>query len=140
MENGYDQKIIEMLRKTKTPMDIEKIRVEVKIGNWNTALNHCLALLISQKISGVKTSKSWVFWAQEKAEKADAAKVLQAQTAPALDHPKICPSDDELDNEISSLFAAEEINSIAKPMGVYAIFNRLKVSKNDFQNPYLIKV
>jgi hypothetical protein len=45
---------------------------------------------------------------------------------------KICPSDDELDNEISDLLAVEEINSIAKPMGVYAIFNRLKAAKNDW--------
>ena len=62
MENNYDQKIIETLEKTETPLDIEKIRLEVGIGNWNTALAHCLGLLVAKKINGFKTSKSWVFW------------------------------------------------------------------------------
>lgn len=63
MENNYDQKIIQLLENASTPMDIEKIRVEAGIGNWNTALKHCLELMVTKKISGQKTSKSWVFWA-----------------------------------------------------------------------------
>jgi hypothetical protein len=62
MENNYDKKIVEMLEKATQPMDIEKIRVDIGIGNWNTALKHCLELVISGKIKGTKTSKSWVFW------------------------------------------------------------------------------
>ncbi|MGA2682219.1 MAG: hypothetical protein ABSF44_10530 [Candidatus Bathyarchaeia archaeon] len=66
MENNYDQKIIQFLETAENPMDIEKIRIEVGIGNWNTALKHCLELLVAKKISGQKTSKSWVFWATSK--------------------------------------------------------------------------
>jgi hypothetical protein len=66
MENNYDKKILEMLENTDKPTDIEKIRLEVGIGNWNTALAHCLGLLVAKKINGVKTSKSWVFWGLEK--------------------------------------------------------------------------
>jgi len=62
MEYNYDEKIVEMLEKAVQPMDIEKIRVEIGIGNWNTALKHCLELIIAGKIKGQKTSKSWVFW------------------------------------------------------------------------------
>jgi hypothetical protein len=32
------------------------------IGHWNTALNHCLELMLEGKIKGAKTSKGWVFW------------------------------------------------------------------------------
>jgi hypothetical protein len=64
MENHYQEKIIEMLKKANQPMDIEKIRVDVGIGNWNTALKHCLELLIAKKIKGQKTSKSWIFWVE----------------------------------------------------------------------------
>ena len=58
----YQEKIIEFLSNVKEPTDIEKIRIEAGIGNWNTALKHCLELLISKKICGTKTSKSWIFW------------------------------------------------------------------------------
>ena len=43
-------------------MDVEKIRLECKIGNWNTALKHLLELQYDGIIQGTKTSKSWVFW------------------------------------------------------------------------------
>ncbi len=66
MEKGYDEKILSLLEKTDTPTDTEKIRLEVGIGNWSTALAHCLGLLMAKKISGVKTSKSWVFWSKNR--------------------------------------------------------------------------
>ena len=62
MENAYQQKIVQVLEKAPQALDIEKIRVEAGIGNWNTALKHCLELFIAKKITGQKTSKSWVFW------------------------------------------------------------------------------
>jgi hypothetical protein len=65
MENHYDEKIIEALEKAIQPLDIEKIRVDCGIGNWNTALKHALELVISGKIRGQKTSKSWIFWIEK---------------------------------------------------------------------------
>jgi len=62
MEYSYQEKIIQTLENAVEPLDIEKIRVEAGIGNWNTALKHCLELLIARKIKGMKTSKSWIFW------------------------------------------------------------------------------
>lgn len=62
MENGYSEKIMKVLERASQPLDIEKIRIESCIGNWNTALKHCLELVLENKISGVKTSKSWIFW------------------------------------------------------------------------------
>jgi len=55
-------KIFNFIKASDQPVDVEKIRKACKIGNWNTALKHCLELLIEGKIKGQKTSKSWVFW------------------------------------------------------------------------------
>lgn len=66
MENAYQHKIVETLENASEPLDIEKIRVNAGIGNWNTALKHCLELLIAKKISGQKTSKSWIFWIEKR--------------------------------------------------------------------------
>jgi predicted Zn-ribbon and HTH transcriptional regulator len=62
MENTYKEKILSLINEATEPLDIEKIREACGIGNWNTALKHCLELVLENKISGVKTSKSWVFW------------------------------------------------------------------------------
>jgi len=62
MEEGYEEKILAFLSEAAEPVDVEKIRVACNIGNWNTALKHCLELLIQGKVRGQKTSKSWVFW------------------------------------------------------------------------------
>jgi hypothetical protein len=59
---NYKDQILQVLSQKELPCDVEKIRVAVGIGNWNTALHHLLELYIDGKISGQKTSKSWVFW------------------------------------------------------------------------------
>ena len=61
----YEQRIIETLQNALEPLDVEKIKVKANIGNWNTALKHCLQLMISKKIRGIKTSKSWIFWIEK---------------------------------------------------------------------------
>jgi hypothetical protein len=59
----YKRAILQRVAAASQPLDVERIRVESNIGNWQTALKHCLELLQEGKIQGVKTSKSWVFWA-----------------------------------------------------------------------------
>lgn len=65
MENRYPEKIIAYLETATQPMDVEKIRVDLRMGNWNTVLKHCLQLVMEKKISGLKTSKSWIFWIEK---------------------------------------------------------------------------
>ena len=65
MVKKYEEKILTFLNKTTEPIDVEKIRIACGIGNWNTALTHCLDLLIQGKIKGQKTSKSWIFWTHQ---------------------------------------------------------------------------
>jgi hypothetical protein len=62
MTNDYKEKILEYLKKATEPADVEKIRIACGIGNWNTALKHCLELHSQGTIQGQKTSKGWVFW------------------------------------------------------------------------------
>ena len=63
--NNYNERILGVLNQAVQPMDVEKIRSEAGIGHWNTALSHCLELLVNKQISGTKTSKSWVFWIEK---------------------------------------------------------------------------
>ncbi len=62
MTKNYEEKILTFLTQTPEPVDVEKIRTACGIGNWNTALTHCLDLLVQEKIQGQKTSKGWIFW------------------------------------------------------------------------------
>jgi hypothetical protein len=79
MENQYAEKIVQVLEKAENPMDIEKIRIETGIGNWQTALKHCLELMIAKKIKGQKTSKSWVFWIRPNALQGDPVEEAPAE-------------------------------------------------------------
>jgi len=63
----YAKAILQVLGRAPHPMDVEKIRVACKIGNWQTALRHCLELLHEGRIEGTKTSKSWIFSPKSKA-------------------------------------------------------------------------
>lgn len=45
---------------------------------------------------------------------------------------KISPSDEELEDEILAVLESEKIDSTTSPMGVYAIYNRLRASKKDW--------
>jgi len=62
MTSNYQEKILTFLGQVTQPTDVEKIRASCGIGNWNTALTHCLELLVQDKIQGQKTSKGWTFW------------------------------------------------------------------------------
>jgi hypothetical protein len=59
------ESVLAFVNEAAEPVDVEKIRIHCGIGNWNTALNYCLELLLGEKIKGQKTSKSWVFWTHE---------------------------------------------------------------------------
>jgi hypothetical protein len=56
------QRIIQHLKTANMPVHVEDIRASCKIGNWNTALKHCLELVLSKQIKGERTSNGWIFW------------------------------------------------------------------------------
>jgi len=61
----FRDRILQALSQRDIPCDVEKIRVAVGAGNWNTALHHLLELLIDEKICGQKTSRGWIFWKKQ---------------------------------------------------------------------------
>jgi hypothetical protein len=65
--NSINQRIIEHLKIEETPAHVELIRASCRIGNWNTALKHCLELMLSKQIEGKRTSNGWIFWVNEEA-------------------------------------------------------------------------
>jgi len=67
MVEEYKEKILNFLAEARAeePVDVEKIRVACGIGSWQTALKHCLELLLQGRIKGQKTSKSWIFWIEK---------------------------------------------------------------------------
>jgi hypothetical protein len=63
------QRIIDHLKTADLPVHVEDIRISCGIGNWNTALKHCLELVLSKQIQGKRTSNGWIFWISKEAEK-----------------------------------------------------------------------
>jgi len=62
------QHILTCIESSKLPLGVENIRTAAKIGNWNTALKHCLELFVDGKINGQRTSKGWIFWPKREAK------------------------------------------------------------------------
>ena len=62
-----NQRIIQHLKANDVPSHVEDIRVSCAIGNWNTALKHCLELLLAKQIEGQRTSNGWIFWTNREA-------------------------------------------------------------------------
>ena len=56
------RKVLALLRRYEQPCDVEKIRREAGIQNWNSVLRHCLELYMDGEVNGLKTSRGWVFW------------------------------------------------------------------------------
>lgn len=66
MQNtSYRERILNILSKATMPLDVEFIRVEAEIKNWQTAISHLLQLVIEGKICGQKTTKGWIFWMEK---------------------------------------------------------------------------
>jgi len=62
---NYKKKVLHVLRNSSMPMDIENVRVKAGIKSWVTSKSVLLELLCEGKISGQKTTKSWIFWVDQ---------------------------------------------------------------------------
>lgn len=65
MLNDYPQKIIQVLKDAKEPLNIGKIMRLVDIRNWQTAKALCLDLAFDGKIQAEKTRNGFVFWVEK---------------------------------------------------------------------------
>ena len=59
------QKIVEVLADAKMPMDVEKVRVQTGLKNWESTKSILLEMVLSGHIDGQKTTKGWIFWLGE---------------------------------------------------------------------------
>jgi hypothetical protein len=56
---------MQIVDESSIPIACENVRKLAGIKNWQTCLKHLLELTVAGKIKGMKTSKSWIFWAVE---------------------------------------------------------------------------
>lgn len=72
--NRYKERILQVVKDARQPIDPENVRVRAGISNWQTALKHLLALALEGKIEALKTTKSWIFFANIKPKSEQAEK------------------------------------------------------------------
>lgn len=59
---SHHQKIVEVLAEAKMPMDVENVRLQTGLKNWESTKSILLELVIQGRIAGQKTTKGWIFW------------------------------------------------------------------------------
>ena len=64
MRCEYKAKVMQVLKDSKIPMDIENVRTRVGMRSWLASKSVLLELLYEGEIAGEKTTKSWIFWAK----------------------------------------------------------------------------
>jgi hypothetical protein len=65
--NSHHQKIREVLGEALMPMDVENVRVQAGMKNWESTKSILLEMVLQGTIEGEKTTKGWIFWTNEKA-------------------------------------------------------------------------
>ena len=44
------------------PMDVENVRLQTGMKNWESTKSILLEMVIQGRIAGQKTTKGWIFW------------------------------------------------------------------------------
>ena len=57
------EKIKAALQESSMPMDVENVRLSIGLKNWESTKAILLEMVLRGEISGQKTTKSWIFWA-----------------------------------------------------------------------------
>ena len=60
--NSHQQKIVEVLADAKMPMDVENVRMQTGLKNWESTKSILLEMVLQGSIAGEKTTKGWIFW------------------------------------------------------------------------------
>ncbi len=60
--NSHHQKIVEVLADAKMPMDVENVRLQTGLKNWESTKSILLEMVLLGSIAGQKTTKGWIFW------------------------------------------------------------------------------
>ena len=62
MLNGLDS-VLRVLKEASQPLAIDTVRKRAELGSWLATKSILMELVVQGRVEGVKTSKSWVFWA-----------------------------------------------------------------------------
>ena len=60
--NNHHEKIVEVLAGASMPMDVENVRLQTGLKNWESTKSILLEMVIQGRIAGQKTTKGWIFW------------------------------------------------------------------------------
>jgi hypothetical protein len=60
--NTHHQKIVEVLADAEMPMDVENVRLQTGLKNWESTKSILLEMVLLGSIAGQKTTKGWIFW------------------------------------------------------------------------------
>ena len=60
--DSHQQKIVEVLADAKMPMDVENVRLQSGLKNWESTKSILLEMVLQGSIAGQKTTKGWIFW------------------------------------------------------------------------------
>jgi hypothetical protein len=60
--SSHHQKIFEVLREAEMPMDVENIRQQTGLKNWESTKSILLEMVLQGTILGQRTTKGWIFW------------------------------------------------------------------------------
>ena len=56
---------MEVLGEAMMPMDVENVRVQVGMKNWESTKSILLEMVLQGSIEGQKTTKGWIFWTNQ---------------------------------------------------------------------------
>jgi hypothetical protein len=65
------EKIKATLQESAMPMDVENVRLSAGLKNWESTKALLLEMVLRGEISGQKTTKSWIFWANPHAARSN---------------------------------------------------------------------
>ena len=60
--NSHHQKVVEVLADAKMTMDVENVRLQSGLKNWESTKSILLEMVLQGNIAGQKTTKGWIFW------------------------------------------------------------------------------
>ena len=60
--DSHQQKIVQVLADAKMPMDVENVRMQTGLKNWESTKSILLEMVLQGSIAGEKTTKGWIFW------------------------------------------------------------------------------
>ncbi len=75
----YNDSVLRAVLNSDRPVDVENVRKTAGIKVWETAKAILLDLMAQGQIHGVKTTKSWIFWAENKQQPSQSLNLIAKQ-------------------------------------------------------------